>query len=51
MLLPAAAEKDQRQVKTAVEKAQAFLKAHPGSKHKAEAGGAARRGAGPARHP
>jgi outer membrane protein assembly factor BamD len=37
MLFPAAFEKDQRQLKTAVEKLQVFLKARPDSKHKPEA--------------
>ena len=36
-LLPAAAEKDQRQLKAAVETLKAFLKERPGSKHQAEA--------------
>jgi outer membrane protein assembly factor BamD len=37
LLFPAASEKDQRQLKMAVEKLQAFRKARPESKHKAEA--------------
>jgi outer membrane protein assembly factor BamD len=37
LLFPSAAEKDQRQLRTAVEKLRAFQKAHPDSTHKAEA--------------
>lgn len=36
-LFPSAAEKDQRQLRTAVEKLQAFLKARPDSRHRDEA--------------
>lgn len=37
LLFPSAAEKDQRQLRTAVERLRAFLAARPDSKHKAEA--------------
>ncbi len=37
LLFPAASEKDQRQLKAAVEKLQAFRQARPDSKHRAEA--------------